>query len=81
MRKLFTTSLLALAVAALFAAATAYAQDLQALITTDDEAALIETIQKPGDAPQDILVKNGVSRSKPCRSNPSTPRLPKPRKS
>lgn len=58
MRKLFTTSLLALAVAALFAAATAYAQDLQALITTDDEAALIETIQKPGDAPQDILVKN-----------------------
>ncbi|MGN1065158.1 MAG: hypothetical protein ACI4QC_07075, partial [Thermoguttaceae bacterium] len=58
MRKLFTTSLLALAVAALFAAATAYAQDLQALITTDDEAVLIETIQKPGDAPQDILVKN-----------------------
>jgi hypothetical protein len=58
MRKLFTTSLLALAVAALFAAASARAQDVQAIITSDDEAFLIETIEKPGDEPQDILVKN-----------------------
>ena len=58
MRKLFTTSLLALAVAALFAAASAHAQDVQAIITSDDEAFLIETIEKPGDEPQDILVKN-----------------------
>lgn len=56
MRKLFTTSLL-FAIAALSALAVR-AQDLQALITADDEAVLIETISKDGDEPQDILVKN-----------------------
>ncbi len=58
MKKLFTTSLLALAVSAILFATSGYAQDLQALITTDDESLLIETIQKPGDAPEDIHVKN-----------------------
>lgn len=57
MKKLFTTTLL-LAAVALFSAASAFAQDLQALITADDENVLIETISKPGDEPNDILVKN-----------------------
>lgn len=57
MKKFITTSLL-LAAAALFSVVGASAQDLQALVTADDEAVLIDAVSKDGDAPQDILVKN-----------------------
>ncbi len=57
MKKLFTTSLI-LAAVALFSVVGASAQDLQALVTADNEAVLIEAISKAGDAPEDILVKN-----------------------